>query len=130
MKIDNEKTDIVNILRKSALDNKITCAGAFDICNKNTVFPDIAGLTMNQYKLKITHCQLGLFGYQEGKKIPECEIVSEKLEGRISEYIENGKLPCAAAWNIASEMNIKKPEVASACEKLGIKINKCQLGAF
>ncbi|HNX24020.1 MAG TPA: hypothetical protein PKG60_08205 [Spirochaetota bacterium] len=125
-----EKKDIVEVLKSAAVDNKLACTKVFEIINEHSVFPDIAGFTMNQYKIKINFCQLGLFGYPEGKKILACETVSEILEDRIYSQIEDGKLPCAAAWHIASELEMKKLEVTAACEKLGIKINKCQLGAF
>ena len=126
----NEKMDIAETLKNAAADNKLACAKVFEIVNKNSVFPDIAGLSLNQLKIKINFCQLGLFGYPEGKQIPACDSVARELEDSIYEFVEEGKLPCAAAWNIASEMKIKKMDVAAACEKLGIKINKCQLGAF
>jgi len=126
----NEKKDIVEILKTAATDDKIACAKVFEVINEHSIFPDIAGFTMNHYKLKINFCQLGLFGYPEGKKIPGCEAVSENLEDEIFDQLENEKLPCAAAWNIAAKLKIKKLEVTAACEKLGIKINKCQLGAF
>lgn len=125
-----KKTDILEILKAASSDNKIACAKVFELIKEYTFFPDIAGFTLNQNRIKISFCQLGLFGFPEGKKIPEYQNVSEELEDRIFEFLEDDRLPCAAAWNIASEMNLKKPEVTAACEKLGIKINKCQLGAF
>ncbi len=130
MSNSNEKIDIVEVLKGASIENKIACAKVFEIVNKHSIFPDIAGLAMNQNKIKITFCQLGLFGYPEGKKISKCEKVSDALEDKIFSQLEDKKLPCGAAWNIASEMNLTKMDITSACEKLGIKINKCQLGAF
>lgn len=130
MSSTNERNSIVDALKTAAIENKLPCAKIFEICNEFSVFPDIAGLTMDNYKMKITFCQLGLFGYPEGKKIPVCETVSKELKEEILSYLEDDKLPCAAAWNIALEMKIKKIDVAAASEKLGIKIGKCQLGAF
>jgi len=126
-----KKIDIVDILKENAADNKISCAKLFEIVNKYAFFPDIVGIAMNQQNIKITHCQLGLFGYPDGKKIIKAESVSEALEDQIYFYLEeNDKLPCIAAWDIAAELKISKSEVAGACEKLGIKIGHCQLGAF
>jgi len=72
-----------------------------------------------------------LFGYENKKKIIEpSESVPEELENKIYSLLEGGILPCAASWTIASELQISKLEVASACEKFKIKIKKCQLGAF
>jgi hypothetical protein len=42
----------------------------------------------------------------------------------------DGRLPCAEAWRIADERNLKKMDVSSAVEALEIKIKPCQLGAF
>ena len=126
-----EKIDIADILKKEAVDDKIPCAKVFEISRKFTFFPDIVGIAMDQQKIKITHCQLGLFGYPEGKNISIAESVSEELEDKIFIFLdENDKLPCIAAWDIASEFKISKSDVTAACEKLGIKISHCQLGAF
>lgn len=125
-----KQKDIAEILKAAATENKIACARIFEIIKDNSFFPDIAGIAMNENKIKITVCQLGLFGHSNGKNIPACEKISEKLEDIIYENLESGKLPCPAAWNIAEKMKMKKMDVAAACEKMGIKINKCQLGAF
>ena len=130
MSEQTNKLDIIEIMKASSSDGKIACAKVFDVIREYTFFPDIAGFTLNQNKTKLNLCQLGLFGYPEGKKIIECDSVSEDLEDKIYSSLEDEKLPCAAAWNIAAELNMKKLEVTAACEKLGIKINKCQLGAF
>jgi phage terminase large subunit-like protein len=129
--MSEEKLDIADILKTNAVDDKISCAKVFEIIRKHTFFPDIVGVAMNNQKIKITHCQLGLFGYPDGKKITIAESVSEALENKIYSFLtEDDKLPCIAAWDIASELKITKPDVTAACEKMGIKIGHCQLGAF
>jgi len=130
MTSSHETDNIIDKLKAASSDNKLSCSKVFEICNENSIFPDIAGFTMDQYRMKISFCQLGLFGYPEGKKIPVCDTVSNDLKDEILSYLEDNKLPCAAAWNIASEMKIRKMDVSAACEKLGIKIGRCQLGAF
>jgi len=125
-----EKIDIADVLREKAVDNSISCAKVFEIIREFTFFPDIVGIAMNQQKIEITHCQLGLFGYPEEKRITGLESVPEALEDKIYFFLEDDKLPCIAAWDIASELKITKSEVTAACEKMGIKIGYCQLGAF
>ena len=126
-----EKLDIADIIQKEAVDNKISCAKIFEVSRKYIFFPDIVGIAMNQQKIKITHCQLGLFGYPDGKRITIAESVPEALENKIYVFLdEDEKLPCIAAWDIAEELKISKSDVTAACEKLGIKIGHCQLGAF
>jgi len=126
----NQKS-INDILKKAAVDNKITCAQAFAISQKQCIFPDLLGVAMNETKIKICECQMGLFGCGSGNKtVKPAESVSEKLEDLIFTYLVEGRLGCQAAWDIAAELKIRKIDVASACEKMKIKINNCQLGAF
>lgn len=126
-----ENINIQHIVKERSRDGYISCAELFKIVNEYTVFPDILGQCVNLEKLKISHCQLGLFGYENKKKIIEpAETVTEELENKIYYLLEEGVLPCAAAWVIADELEIPRLAVAAACEKMKIKIKKCQLGAF
>ncbi len=126
-----EKFNMEQLVKERSKDGKISCAELFKIVNEYTIFPDILGQCVTLEKLKISHCQLGLFGYENKKKIVEpAETVSEELENKIYYFLEDGALPCAASWVIADELEISRLAVAAACEKMKIKINKCQLGAF
>jgi hypothetical protein len=126
----NEIKDINIILKEYISAGSITCPEAFSLVNEYSIFPDILGLAFNSNKIKLKGCQLGLFGHGDSKIVRPSETVSEELENKIIYMLEDDKMPCAAAWTIASEMKISKLEVACACEKLKIKIFKCQLGAF
>ncbi len=118
-------------LKNIATDNRLSCGGAFALSKETGIFPDLLGIAMNDAGIKITECQMGLFGCGSGNKlIKPAESVSDELEELIFSFIEDGKLECRAAWQIASELKIRKIDVAAACEKLKIKINRCQLGAF
>ena len=122
---------IIDILKQASADNKITCAQAFAISQKQCIFPDLLGVAMNEAGIKICKCQMGLFGCGSGNKtVKPAENISGELEDLIFTYITDARLGCQEAWDIASELKIRKIDVASACEKLKIKINKCQLGAF
>ena len=52
------------------------------------------------------------------------------LEEKIKTKLVNNKLPCAAAFQIAKEMNVSPHEVGEAANRLKIKIGRCQLGCF
>jgi hypothetical protein len=121
---------IEDVLQKASLNSKLSCIKIFDIIKENSLPADEMAAAIDKARVKINACQMGLFGYQGGKNIPLAETVPEILQNKIMGNLENGKLTCAAAWNIASDLSIKKIEVASACEKLNIKISKCQLHAF
>lgn len=127
----SENINIQKLVNERGRDGKISCAELFKIVNEYKVFPDIIGQCVTLEKMKISHCQLGLFGYENKKKILEpAENVSEELKNKILEMLEDGVLHCEASWAIANELNISKLDVAAASEKLKIKIRNCQLGAF
>jgi hypothetical protein len=75
---------------------------------------------------------LGLFGYgsNKGKSLEPAQEVGEELQARIEDGVVEGGLPCASAWDIASELTMKRLDVANATESLGIRITQCQLGCF
>lgn len=119
------------LIKGKSIDGEISCAELFKIVNEHTIFPDILGQCVTLEKIRITHCQLGLFGYENKKKIVEpAESVSEELKNKILYMLEDDVLHCAASWVIADELKISRIAVASACENLKIKIKNCQLGAF
>jgi hypothetical protein len=53
-----------------------------------------------------------------------------KLEGAIRNAMEDGRLPCEKAFQIAHDLNLSKRKVGEACNRLKIKISRCQLGCF
>ena len=43
---------------------------------------------------------------------------------------EKVKLPCAAAFKIAEQFEVKLSEIGRICNEQNIKISNCQLGCF
>ncbi|MCJ8502711.1 hypothetical protein [Desulfatitalea alkaliphila] len=109
----------------------ITCSTAHAIAQEQGVSPREAGVAIDLQEGQIQKCQLGLFGYGKGRKaIVPAESVTPDLQSAIEAALVDGRLPCAAAWHIADTTGMPRMAVANACEKLGIRINRCQLGAF
>ena len=112
-------------------DNELSCVAAFEIAVKLNVPAKDIGEAADRLKLKLVNCQLGLFGYKPDKKIVKAqETVSAELKAAIGNYLEDGRLSCVKAWEIAAKLKIQKLSVSCACETLKIKIKECQLGAF
>ncbi len=112
-------------------DNTITCATAHKIADEQRVPPSEVGFTIDFLERRINKCQLGLFGYRPQRRIVKtAETVSDDLDKAIRDELADNRLSCDRAWNIADRMGISRMDVASACEKLNIKISQCQLGAF
>ncbi|MCX5852141.1 MAG: hypothetical protein NT072_08810, partial [Deltaproteobacteria bacterium] len=80
---------------------------------------------------QIDQCQLGLFGYGKGKKkVKAAENVPPALHDAIMKSLVEGRLPCRSAWDLAEESAVSRMDIAAACETLGIRISRCQLGSF
>ena len=118
-------------LRQEVSSGELPCAVAFKIAFDLNVQPKEVGHVADLLEMRLTKCQLGLFGYQPAKRIVKpAEHVSGDLEKAIKERLDHGRLPCVSAWNIANDLGIRKMKVSSACQALGIKISACQIGAF
>jgi len=116
-------------------EGMLSCARAFRIAEELEVEPLEVGQAADALEIRLNRCQLGLFGYgpkAEGrhKIVRPMERVEPGLAQAIQDSLVEGKLPCRVAWEIASALRIPKMDVAAAAEALGVKIVRCQLGAF
>lgn len=122
-------------IKKKAADGEIACAQAERISAAFGVTMEDVGVAIDLLEIRLKGCQLGLFGYprekfSEGRAVAEAKEVSPDLENAIRGRLVEGRLPCKAAWAIASERGLAKMDVSAACEKLKIRVKPCQLGAF
>jgi hypothetical protein len=123
--------DLKKEILEQVKNNSISCKKAEEIAGELGFMLEETGKAIDILNIKITKCQLGLFGYGETKKIVEpAKEITPELKESITSAMENERLSCLAAWKIAGKLNISRLKVASACEALQIKIKPCQLGAF
>lgn len=122
---------LADAVKKRSSEGKLACAVAFEIAKEFSASPEEVGFTMDSLEMPIVKCQLGLFGYGERKKVvAPAEMIQPELKEAILRGSENNRLSCAASWEIAGRLGLRKMSVSSACETLNIKITPCQLGAF
>ena len=118
-------------IRAKAQNNEMPCAVAFEIALKLDIPVKEVGVCLDLLNIRLTKCQLGLFGHRPEKKIASpLASVDPALDKAIQAQLTEGRLPCEKAWDIASRLNLGKMAVRQACETLKIKIKPCQLGAF
>ena len=130
----DEKIDTAlaeEILEKEK-DGRITCAAAHMIAKRHGCLPKKVGVNIDLLEKRICKCQLGLYGYgsKKGKAVDASSAVGADLKKAIADVMDGDRLSCEAAWGVAKRFNLAKIDVSNACEALGIKICKCQLGAF
>jgi hypothetical protein len=122
---------IAQEIRAQILEGGLFCAIAFKIARDLSVSLSDVGRSADLLELPILKCQLGLFGYAPQKKIVKpAESVAPDLEKAIRKELVNGCISCSTVFSLAAKCNVPKMVVPSACEKMGIRINSCQLGAF
>ncbi|MBP7737448.1 MAG: hypothetical protein KA369_15815 [Spirochaetes bacterium] len=125
------KEQLIEAIKGKAIAGTISCAASFAIAGELSVDTLEVGRALDDMGIEIIKCQLGLFGYKPEKKVVKpAESVSEEMKKEITACLKEGRLPCADAWAIAKKLKVAKMDVSAACEKLGIKITSCQLGAF
>lgn len=120
-------------IRKALVGGRLPCAAAFSLAQRQAVDPLVVGEEANRLSIRISHCQLGLFGYQQtdkGRIVSPAEEVREDVEHALCAHLVHGRLPCKEAWEIALEQGLSKLEVANAAQALNVRISACQLGCF
>lgn len=125
--------ELEGAIREALLDDKLPCTRAFAVSEERGVSPRLVGREATRLGIRISRCQLGLFGYNDlGNKriVKPAEEVSAELKAAIASRLAAKKLPCKAAWEIAARFKLSKLAVSSAVEALKIRFSDCQLGCF
>jgi molybdate transport system regulatory protein len=116
-------------------DGKLPCSQAFAIVAELGVDPMTVGDAANEAGMRISYCQLGLFGYgpkAEGrhKIVQPMEDVPAQLAARLRAAANDEGITCAAIWQLADTLGYTRLQVSSAAEAMSIKVSRCQLGCF
>lgn len=120
-------------IRTVLVEGKLWCMQAFAIADKNGLAPRSVGEEATRLRIKVSCCQLGLFGYDDRRKrraVKPVEQASIALKEAITARLVAGKIPCTAAFEIASKQTISNLDVAAAIEALGLRVSDCRLGCF
>ncbi len=125
------RKDLAEAVAKAASDGTISCARAEKIAAGLRLSMGEVGVAVDLAEIRIDKCQLGLFGYGAEKlAVKPAESITPEMEQAVLGSLENGRLPCLAAWELAVRFGVKRMDVSAACEALRIKVKPCQLGAF
>jgi len=120
-------------IRRKLINGRLPCSRAFTIAEEHGLSPRAVGDEATRQSIKISRCQLGLFGYDdigERRIVKPSAEVSGALKKVIFSRLVEGKVSCRVIWEIASEQKLTKIEVAGAIETLELRISDCQLGCF
>ena len=122
--------EIAEALRNASEKGAISCAAATRLADFLRKDMATIGMHLDLLNIQLTRCQLGLFGYPQGRIVNAAIAAPLDIERAIRAALRDGRLPCLDSWEIARRFDVPKMEVAAACEALKIKVKPCQLGAF
>lgn len=126
--------ELRSAIRRNLVDGNLPCAKAEEIAQATggASMKEI-GRSADGDGIRISRCQLGLFGYRDfGTKglARACSEIPSELAQAIRSRAAGETLPCAAAWQLAKEHGLPRVAIACACETLEVRITPCQLGCF
>lgn len=125
--------DLAQAIEQARVEARLPCPAAFAVASRLGLEPQHVGEEATRRGLKVSLCQLGLFGHAvegKGRIVRSADAVARDLEDAIRSRLAEGKLPCRTAWDAAELLSLSRLEVANAAEALGIRISACQLGCF
>ncbi len=120
-------------LKKASREGKIACANLFEIAAELGETPARIGAVASEIDLRIVHCQLGAFGYDDfGERtlLHALSALPESVSSALTERLVGGRLPCAVAWKIAQQFGLPRFIIGCAAETKELRIGPCQLGCF
>jgi len=122
---------VVQAVKNAARNGTIACAAAHKIARDCSVTPEETGRALDAEEVQITLCQLGIFKHSADRPTKPVNLeLTPELKKALTAGLVNGRLPCETAWSVAEHFDLTKRQIGTACDKLGIKINACQLGTF
>lgn len=122
-------------IRNALRNGQLPCAVAFKVAQEQNVTPGEVGDLATSLDIRISHCQLGLFGYgpkEQGlhKILKPADSVSDALETALNSHVVDGKIDCADVWTVAQQIGIPKMEACAAVEAMRLRLDNCQLHCF
>jgi len=123
------ESTILSVLR----DAKLPCAFAFRIAKDNGWTPAQVGREADRLGVRISRCQLGLFGYEVFRQKGIIHTLGD-VPGDVTVSLRaasvNDQISCEALWRIGKEHGLPRVAMACAAETLDLRVAPCQLGCF
>lgn len=122
---------ILQALKPHIQKGKITCLDAHAVALEIGVRPQQIGIAVDLCEARIVACQLGLFGGDPlADTDPQPDQLPLRLEQAIIKAHHNNRIACLQAWQMSDTHGLTRLQMGNACDTIGIKITRCQLGAF
>lgn len=114
-------------------DGRLPCAAAWDAADQIGVLPIAVGRTADRMQVRLSACQLGLFG--PPRRVGDSDGVETAVPDGLAEALiagrtDRGEISCARLWHEAERFAVPRIVVGGLADRLGIKVRDCHLGTF
>jgi hypothetical protein len=123
-------------IRSRLEDGRLPCAAACDAAEALGVPMAEVGRTADELQIRLTACQLGLFGYPGRAKGWDAAGVAEwavpdGLEDALrAARNERDEISCGRLWEEAERFGVPRIQIGWLADRLGLTIRDCHFGAF
>ena len=117
-------------------NGQLPCEAAHSVARQLGIGPGIVGEVADVTEVRISRCQLGLFGHapkkgMDGfKTVIKLANVPADIADELSRAAPSGEISCAELWRMAREKALDRSEMGNIAETLGLRVRPCQLGCF
>ena len=122
IKLDSTQTDLV--LTNLDQDGALSCIKAFKVAKLIGMKPKNIAQIAREMNIKITNCELGVFGKLEFTDM------NDDIYDMLKTRNNNSKIECQVAWKIAQEKDKSINQIGSTIKNSDFKVTKCQIGCF
>jgi uncharacterized protein (UPF0264 family) len=122
IKLDSIQTDLV--LTNLDENGALSCINAFKVAKLIGMEPKHMAQITREMKIKITNCELGVFGKLEFNDM------NEDIFDLLKKRSHNSKVDCEVAWKISQEKSKAISNIGASIKNSGLKVSNCQLGCF
>jgi hypothetical protein len=126
----------VREIRARLKDGRLPCAAAFAAARFLRVDAQEIGRAADHLRIRLSHCQLGLFGFSgRAKGWPSDGFAGRPVPAGFEDAVlaareSGGSIGCAVLWEAAERFAVSRIQAGYVAESLGISIRHCRLGAF
>jgi len=124
------------IARLKESDGTISCAAAIRLAEKKGVNPGDVGRTLDVLSVHLTLCQIGTFGYPgHAKGWASSGAASRAVPDGLKKALQDAggiekRIDCLEIWKIGAKFRVSRMLAGYVADQAGLKIKRCQLGAF
>jgi hypothetical protein len=127
---------IAQEIRSRLIEKGLPCAAAMAAAESLRADPIEIGRAADGLRIRLTSCQLGLFGFPgRAKGWVMAGAVDRPLPPGFEDAVRAarsaaGAISCCALWDVAARFSVPRIQAGSIADRLGIIVRGCPLGAF